>query len=176
MRATTPGVLGAIAGGELSQPGLREELPGELEGPVLFLVQVIAYLGRQLASELAEVIRRRVDAPQLFDELLSLVMIRKSVATHAETRVDHEERDIEVALLRRGVGVEFVGEGEKGSPAPLAGRSPVRQGARQRALYLVTGPQIIEDRHGARSQHRICSVTEDSLSLRALRVRPAGYI
>ena len=81
MRAATAGVLGAIAGGELSQAGLREELPGELEGSVLLLVQVVADLGRQLASELAELIRRRVHAPQLLDELLGLVMIRERVTT-----------------------------------------------------------------------------------------------
>ena len=147
VRATTPGVLGAIPGPELPQPSLREEPSSELKGPVLFLIQVVAYLGRQLSSELAEVIRRRVNATQFVDDLLSLVMISEGVATDTETRVDHEERDIQMALLRGGVGVELVGEGEKGSPPSVGGRSPVRKGASQGALNLVTEAQVVEDGH-----------------------------
>ncbi len=147
MRAAAFGVLGAVPAGEFVLLCLGQKLSGELERPVFFLVQVVAHLHRQLPSDLAEVIRRGIDASKLLDELLSLVMVGERVATDAESRVDHEEWDVQVALLGSRVSVELLGEPKKGGATALGRRSSVCHRASKRALHRVAGSEIVEDRH-----------------------------
>ncbi len=147
MRAAKFGVFGAISAGEFLLSCLGEKLSGELERAVLFLVQVVSHLRGELTSDLAELIRRGIDASKLLDELLRLVMVGERVATGAESCVHQEERNVQVALLGGCVGVEFLGERKEGGASAFAGRSTVCHRAGKQALHLVAGSEIVEDRH-----------------------------
>ena len=89
---------------------------------MLLFVEVIADFGRELLGEVTELVGGRVDAAQLLDQLLGLVVVGEGVAGDAESGVVHQQRDVEVPLLGRGVGVELVGEGEEGGPVVVRGR------------------------------------------------------
>ncbi len=147
VRAAPLGVLGAVSAGEVLLLCLGQKPSGKLKRPVLFLVQVVAHLHRELPSDLAKLIRCGVDSSKLLDELLSLVMVGERVATDAESSVDHEERDVQMALLGGRVRVEFLGEPKKGGAPALARRTSVCHCPRKRALHLVAGSEIVEDRH-----------------------------
>ena len=53
-RAAALGVFGPVFAGELLLEGLGQQLPRELEGPMLFFVQMVAHLGGELLGEFAE--------------------------------------------------------------------------------------------------------------------------
>ena len=142
------GVLGAVLAGEFSLTGLREQLAGQLEGPVLLFIQVVANLDRQLLGTLGEVVGGGVDPTQFLDQLLGLVMVGQRVATDVEASVVQQQRNVQVTLLRSRVRVQFVGECEKCSTSLVGRCARMRHRARQRPLNLVALPKILEDGHG----------------------------
>ena len=87
---------------------------------MLLFVQMVADLGRELHREFVEPLGRGVDTAELLDQFLGLVVVGECVTADGQSGIVHQERHVEMALLGRGMGVEFVGEREEGG-APIVG-------------------------------------------------------
>ncbi len=97
---------------------------------------------------------RGIDATELLDQFLGLVVIGERVAADGQPGIVHQEGYVEVALLGGGMCVEFVREREEGGAPGVGRRTGMGHRARQRPLDRMARAQVLEDRHVSSSGSR----------------------